>query len=59
MSGQLEQVVTDFLAALDSLDVDAMLQGLRTTHRASTKSHAAGFVAEQTSVPTFGSWRVR
>ena len=28
MSGQLEQVVTDFLAALDSLDVDAMLQGL-------------------------------
>lgn len=28
MSGQLEQVVTDFLAALDSLDVDAMLRGL-------------------------------
>jgi len=28
MSGQLEQVVTDFLAALDSLDVDAVLQGL-------------------------------
>jgi ketosteroid isomerase-like protein len=28
MSGQLEQVVSDFLAALDSLDVDAMLQGL-------------------------------
>jgi ketosteroid isomerase-like protein len=28
MSEQLEQVVTDFLAALDSLDVDAMLQGL-------------------------------
>ena len=28
MSGQLEQVVTDFLAALDSLDVDAMLQWL-------------------------------
>ena len=28
MSGQLEQVVTDFFAALDSLDVDAMLQVL-------------------------------
>jgi hypothetical protein len=28
MSGQLEQVVSDFFAALDSLDVDAMLQGL-------------------------------
>lgn len=28
MSGQLEQVVSDFLAALDSLDVDVMLQGL-------------------------------
>jgi uncharacterized protein (TIGR02246 family) len=28
MSGQLEQVVTDFLAALDSLDVDALLQGM-------------------------------
>jgi uncharacterized protein (TIGR02246 family) len=26
MSGQLEQVLTDFLAALDSLDVDALLQ---------------------------------
>jgi uncharacterized protein (TIGR02246 family) len=28
MSGQLEQVATDFFAALDSLDVDAMLQVL-------------------------------
>jgi ketosteroid isomerase-like protein len=28
MSGQLEQVVTDFLATLDSLNVDAMLQRL-------------------------------
>ena len=30
--------------------------GWLTTHKVSTKSHAAGFAATQTSAPTFDSW---
>ena len=48
MPGELINVATDFLAALDALDADRMKQMLTEDARASTRSRDAGCVAGAT-----------